>query len=616
VYCLLLALFPTPLLHLVYGRDYAAGQAATILMLYAICQFLNYLQMVITAALTAARQTRYIFIGCVFGCVIALIMSPICIKTMGANGAIVSLIATTLVVTLLFIHAYLKNLHTPASAAVDSFAGHDDGGAGMTMVESDHPMGFMGAMGAMGLKPAAASAAGAAADIVPLPRVFQPGAAEARAKLLARVLDVLEANGVPCVLLHGYEQYADRVTGDVDCLIPAEHMPRELARVLAANEADLGGAHIVQWCDDGDAHLIVLAAHDDATGMCLLQLHATANYELSRRVFYTASEIMASRRKLRKFWIPAAHIEFGCVLVNRISKAKLEERHERRMTALFSESPELCRQQIARFFRASSSEAIATAAESGDWTNIQTKLPTLRAELLAGARSKQFGRVITRAAGEWARRVKRWLAPSWGMHVVFLGPDGVGKSTVIDEVREDVSDVFLRTDYHTFAPSLIPPRLQKPKELPHALPPRSYGSSLIKAGWWLFCYTALYYVTIHPTRARGGLILNHRYLLDAIVDRRRYRYSGPEWLLRAIWRVAAKPDVVILLDAPAEVIQRRKQEVALEEIVRQRDAYRSLVSPLKFGRIVDASRPLKETVVEVDEIIFSVMRKRIARRFQ
>src|SRR5439155_15832026 len=142
------------------------------------------------------------------------------------------------------------------------------------------------------------------------------------------------------------------------------------------------------------------------------------------------------------------------------------ERHERRMTALFAESPELCRHQITRFFRATSAAAIASAAHSGDWNTIQSKLPALRSELLATTRSKQLGSVIARAVGEWARRVKRWVLPQWGMHVVFLGPDGVGKSSVIDQVRQDVSDAFLRTDYHTFAPSLIPSKLQTPKESP------------------------------------------------------------------------------------------------------------------------------------------------------
>jgi thymidylate kinase len=158
-------------------------------------------------------------------------------------------------------------------------------------------------------------------------------------------------------------------------------------------------------------------------------------------------------------------------------------------------------------------------------------------------------------------------------------------------------------------------KLQAARSGPHELPPRSLPASMLKAMWWLFKYTVRYFVTVHPTRARGGVVLNHRYLLDAIVDRRRYRNGGPRWLQRAIWRIAPKPDLVIQLDAPPEVIQKRKQEISFEETARLSREYRALVCPLKFGHVVDASRPLNEVVAQVDEIFFSTMRDRVARRF-
>src|SRR5687767_16040180 len=107
--------------------------------------------------------------------------------------------------------------------------------------------------------------------------------------------------------------------------------------------------------------------------------------------------------------------------------------------------------------------------------------------------------------------------PESGLHVVFLGPDGVGKSTVIEAVQHRVADAFLQVKYKTFAGSLLP---NKPKASPHALPPRSKPASLLKAGWWLWCYTVGYATATHPVRARGGLAINHRYLVDAIVDRK------------------------------------------------------------------------------------------------
>jgi len=225
-----------------------------------------------------------------------------------------------------------------------------------------------------------------------------------------------------------------------------------------------------------------------------------------------------------------------------------------------------------------------------------------------------------RAAWSWmnniARRARRFIRPRFGMHVVFLGPDGVGKSTVIESVQNEIEPAFLRTGYQTFAPSLIPTKLQPTKNLPHELPPRSLPASLLKAGWWFICYTIGYVATVQMVRGRAGIVLCHRYLVDAIVDPKRYRYSGPKWLLKAIWRLVPQPDLIILLDAPPEVIQKRKQEVPFEETARQREGYRELVAHLDNSVVVDASQPLEKTVADVNDAIVSFLRRRMADRFQ
>ena len=72
--------------------------------------------------------------------------------------------------------------------------------------------------------------------------------------------------------------------------------------------------------------------------------------------------------------------------------------------------------------------------------------------------------------------------------------------------------------------------------------------------------------------------------------------------------------MVILLDAPAEVIQARKCEVPLEETRRQREAYRSLVEAMPNGVIVDAARPIEQVTAEVNRLIHRYLTTRVARR--
>jgi len=433
-----------------------------------------------------------------------------------------------------------------------------------------------------------------------------------KAALLARVLELFDRDGLPYCILHGYDNYPDRVDSDVDLLVPSEAVPRRLGELLRNAERQLG-ARIVQWFADRAQFIVLCATGDDGVPV-MLQLHVSCDYEVSDRLIYSGNDVLRTRRRHeRDFWVPAANVEFVCVLINRIVKGKLESHHTEQLSKLWMQNREQCAHEMFRFFNAGAARMIADAAEANDWGMVQDRMRELRKEFLRLSVMRQPTSYATRVLGSQGRRVVRWLKPQSGLHVVFLGPDGVGKSTTIEAVRERVADAFLCVKYQTFASSILP---NKPKASPHALPPRSKFASFLKAGWWELCYTLGYLKSVHPTRCRGGLAINHRYLIDAIVDPKRYRYSGPQELLWAIWATAFKPDLLIFLDAPADVIQARKQETTPEETARQVEAYRAMAGRLPNAKLVDTSVNREETVQRVTEIILGTMANRIARRLK
>src|SRR5262249_34180008 len=140
----------------------------------------------------------------------------------------------------------------------------------------------------------------------------------------------------------------------------------------------------------------------------------------------------------------------------------------------------------------------------------------------------------TGGLARWTRRIRRWRRAEHGLHAVFLGSDGAGKSTVIGLVKDDLANAFLGTVLHDFAPSILPRSAQTNPSRPHDLPPRSFPVSLLKAAWWAMVYMIGYRIVARCAGARAQLVLNHRYLVDALVDSKRYRYSGPRWLLRLL----------------------------------------------------------------------------------
>ena len=123
-------------------------------------------------------------------------------------------------------------------------------------------------------------------------------------------------------------------------------------------------------------------------------------------------------------------------------------------------------------------------------------------------------------------------------------------------------------------------------------------------------------MTVRRLLQRNFLVIHDRHLLDGLVDPRRYRYAGPRWLLRLIWQTIPRPDLIILIDVPAEVAQSRKQEVDFAETVRQCQEYRALFATLSNGHVVDGSRELSEVVQDVNQIVLRHLKIRTSCQFE
>jgi thymidylate kinase len=192
------------------------------------------------------------------------------------------------------------------------------------------------------------------------------------------------------------------------------------------------------------------------------------------------------------------------------------------------------------------------------------------------------------------------------MIVVLLGPDGSGKSSVIESLEAELAGNFAEIRILHLRPRLGrgTARVGPPVADPHSAQARSLILSAAK-----LLYLLVDYSTIHVWRwwfwwkRCSVLIIFDRYYHDLLVDPKRYRYGAPIWLARWIGHLVPRPDLWILLDASPEVIRSRKREVTLEESCRQCDAYRALMSELHKSRIVDASPCLAQVTQTVKNLI-------------
>jgi thymidylate kinase len=432
-----------------------------------------------------------------------------------------------------------------------------------------------------------------------------------RARMLSAVFEVLDRAGVRYCLSHGYENFPEQVTSDVDCILEDAVSPSDLVALLGRNRDKIGGEPV--QCHGS---YLVLAGADKGSGPVFLHLDFSAHAAVDAVAHYTASEILATRRRSGQFWVPASDLAFGIRLTRSIAKGRLDADRWAAMGSLYRQDSTGCGTQVRRFWTGRNAEIIAVALTSGDLAPLEARLPDLQAELRWRSIARRPAAYFKGLLGRQAGRVGRLLRPG-GVYVALLGPDGAGKSSTIEALESRMAGAFARSECYGFTPAVVHKLRHggyRPNAIPHALPPRSFVQSVARAVLYWGGYYTLGYAVRHLDLARTTLVLNDRHFVDVLVDPVRYRYGGPSWLVQAIWRCIPKPDLILLLDAPAEVLQSRKQEVPFEETARQRQAYAELVGTLRNGHIIPCARPLDVVAADASNLVLQHLAARLSRR--
>jgi thymidylate kinase len=188
-------------------------------------------------------------------------------------------------------------------------------------------------------------------------------------------------------------------------------------------------------------------------------------------------------------------------------------------------------------------------------------------------------------------RLRDRVKPS-GFWLSVSGPDGAGKTTVIELVLADLALAFGKNGLaHRghFRPSVLPRIAElaaatgatKTVDVDYSSPHRSAPSgvlgSLFRLSYYVADYIHGYFRVVRPALIDRRIVLFDRYYHDVIADPRRSRIRLPGWLLRAFALLVPLPRYSFFISVRPEVGHQRKQELTLGQIEQLNLAYGDLV---------------------------------------
>ena len=395
----------------------------------------------------------------------------------------------------------------------------------------------------------------------------------------------LDRAGVRWCLLRGAEG-PDVPGGDVDLLVARDDAARFTGAI-----APLGFARLPAWGYGSHRfHLGYDAASDRwlkldvvtelAFGPWFSLPSETAPLCLSRRLRHGSAVVLDDSDA---FWCLLLHrlLDKGSVGAAAAALARLAR------APGCAESP--LAYEIERIAPGSCTPLLLDAARRSAWIELESAGPALAA---AWRRRHRLASLRRRAIGRLARSAGLFPRSRRGMTVALVGPDGAGKSSSAAALARSFP-LAVRTVY--MSPAMTPRRGPSPRGARLAL---RIGAQLSR------------WCRAQALRLRGRLVLFDRYAYDALLPAR--WPLGPRGRLRRwlLGHACPAPQLLVVLDAPGELLHARTGEHDPAVLEAERRAYLRLARGRARAIVVDATREPDHVRRDVTAAIWAAYRSR------
>jgi len=438
------------------------------------------------------------------------------------------------------------------------------------------------------------------------------------------MFDRFNAAGVRYCVLHSYDRLPEFTASDVDMAVDKVGL-KKVDRIVFELAEELGFKVIQKLYYDVPHSYYYVLFFRDAEGLPgFIQLDFM-NDELGiGRYLLKTRDLLTGRRKLGELYIPSAPAEACYLLIKKVVKQSILPEHQAKLKASYAKDSRGVEWLLKRYFGRKNLPRIrrlifhTEPEKEVDILRILKTAITMRHRLLRPH--------LMVLKGLWlAKRVFERIIRPTGLVVTLLSPDGGGKSAVADQILSRMRPGFRRTKRIHWRPNWLPPPRkilrprywkipESPNYEPHALPPKGRYISILRFLYYVTDYVLGFFPKILWPKIRTALVVTERYYYDFLVDTGRFRLDLPPGLPRRLLPIIPKPDVVVLLNGPCEVIHRRKQEITLNEIKRQLQTIRSISPYITDMYEVRLDQPFFEEIAAVEDVVIGQLANRLRKR--
>ncbi len=230
-------------------------------------------------------------------------------------------------------------------------------------------------------------------------------------------------------------------------------------------------------------------------------------------------------------------------------------------------------------------------------------------------------KVWTRLIYTIRRTIRRVLKPT-GFFIVLLGPDGCGKTTVSQSIREKMERAFRKQWRFHWRPKFFPklgnsspmkPSSSNANAAPQPPEEARYGSilSFIRFIYYWADFVIGYWLVIYPRKVRSTIIVGERYFGDILVHPARYGFKLPHWLMRLFSYLVPHPNLTIQLSGDPQTIHNRKPELTVSVIEAQTKRYENEITYWGEHFIVDVNQHIEQVTADIEHFCFLVLQRRL-----